>query len=477
MAINEATKSRIVHDFIVEQFGVDYWEDYQRDIFLSSHKKEVYVKSRQIGLSYAFSADALARAILFGEQFLITSYNRDEAAEKIHFIRNDFLPNIRMKIPKIINDAEHNISFDNGGEIKSVPAHSVRGRSKNVYADEFEYYKNSFDIYRAILPSIVREDAKTRTLRIWSTPLSKSGILYKIISDERDIYRKHFIYWWECSALCKDVKRAKIEAPLMTTYDRVYKFGTKNLIEQFEDPSLSIDEFRMEFECDFTGTSEDEFISLDQLKDVLSEYPYKHFTSDNFTFVYKEGKVKIGMDVGRRNNASEIMILNQQNKLLCNITLQNASFAIQRAVCEKLLSTLNVERFSIDGVGIGMNIAEDLKQKYGSVINVVEFTSKKKDELASTLKKLIETKAIELPYDRKLISHILSIRRRVEPNSVNPKYYVVDANENANADKFWALAMAVSERSVENAYAVAKNERIGYKRYGTDKYIRFFTQV
>lgn len=464
--MTELQKSRIVHDFIIEQFGVDYWEDYQRDIFLSINKKEVIVKSRQVGLSYAFSADALARALLFGEKFLITSYNRDEASEKIGFIRNDFLPHVRISIPRVVNDAQHNISFENGGEIKSVPAHSVRGRSKNVYADEFEYYKNSLDIYRAILPSVVREDDTSRVLRIWSTPLTKTGILYRIISNERSSYVVRYVYWWECSALCRDVRRAREEAPFMETYDRVYKFGTKNLIEQFEDPSLSLEEFRTEFECDFSGADEDVFIPFDVLKDVLYEYPYRHYTSSNFSFIYKEGKVKIGMDVGRRNNASEIVIFNMDNRLLCNITLRGVPFSVQREVCEKLLSELDVDRFVIDGMGIGMNIAEDLRKRYGSVVQVVEFTNKKKDELASMLKKLIETKQIELPYDRRLISHILSVRRKVEEGSVTPKYYVVSSGDDikANADKFWAIAMAVSSRNVEKAYAVAENKEIGYKR-------------
>lgn len=462
--IDEQTKNKIVHDFIIEQFGIDYWEDYQREVFLSPNYKELYVKARQVGLSFAFSADALARALLFGEQFLITSYSKDEASEKIGYIRDIFLPNIKITIPKVKHDAIFTIAFENGGEVKSVPARSVRGRSKNVYADEFEYYKNIQEVYRAILPSVVREDSVIRRLRIWSTPLSSDGVMHRIIRNNKGIYHVHHIYWWECSALCKNVKEAKEYAPFMETYDRVYKYGTEKLIQQFEDPSMSLDEFRREFECVFGGADDETFIPLDLLLEVINEdLQYKHFTSDNFHFSYS-GKVRIGMDVGRRNNASEIVIFDNQNRLVCNITLRGVSFEVQRAVCDKLLNSLDVESFGIDGMGIGMNLAEDLKKKYGSIIRVYEFTIKEKDRLASNFKKLIETKRIELPYDKKLISHIVSVKRKVEEGSTNPKYYVVSDDANANADKFWAMTMAVIDKSFEKAYSIAQNPMVKYRR-------------
>ena len=464
MQLSAEKKNVIVHDFIVEHFGIDYWEDYQREVFLSPYRKEMVVKARQVGLSFAFSADALARALLFGEQFLITSYSKDEASEKIGYIRDVFLPRIRLSIPKVRHDATFTISFENGGEVKSVPARSVRGRSKNIYADEFEYYKNMADVYRAILPSIVREDDIVRRLRVFSTPLSKDGLMYRIISNEKRKYNVRYVYWWQSRALCKDVERAKEEAPFMETYDRVYRFGTPSLIEQFEDAGMGIEEFRREFECDFGAVSDATFLPLETIMEVVNEdIPYRQFNSDNFVFAYN-GKVRIGMDVGRRNNATEIMVVDENNRLLCNISLRNTNFNVQKLVCEKLLNTLNVESFSIDAVGIGMNLAEDLRREYGSVINTVEFTAREKDRIASNLKKLIETKRIELPYDRKLISHLLSLKREVLEGSGLPKYYVVQTvtGDSANADKFWALAMAVVERNKEVVYAVAQNPMIGY---------------
>ncbi len=462
--LDEKTKNKIVHDFIIEHFGIEYWEKYQRDIFLSPHYKELYVKARQVGLSFAFSADALARALLFGEQFLITSYSKDEASEKIGYIRDVFLPKISITIPKIKHDAIFTIAFENGGEVKSVPARSVRGRSKNVYADEFEYYKNINEVYRAILPSVVREDNIIRRLRIWSTPLSNDGVMNRIIKNNKGIYNVHHIYWWECSALCNNVKEACEYAPFMETYDRVYKYGTDKLIQQFEDPSMSLDEFRREFECVFGGSDDETFIPLDLLLEVVNEdLQYKHFTSDNFFFSYSD-KVRIGMDVGRRNNASEIVIFDSNNRLICNITLKGVSFDVQRSVCEKLFNTLNIEHFGIDGMGIGMNLAEDLKKKYGTIVKVFEFTSKEKDRLASNFKKLVEVKRVELPYDKKLISHIISVKRKVEENSTNPKYYVVSDDAGNNADKFWAMTMAVIDKSFEKAYSIAYNNNIKYRK-------------
>lgn len=459
-----AKKAQVVHDLIIDHFGIDYWEDYQRKVFLSTEMKEAIVKARQVGMSFAFSADALARALLFGEQFLITSYSKDEASEKIGYVRDVFLPRIRLSIPRVRRDGQFAISFENGGEIKSVPARSVRGRSKNIYADEFEYYKNISDAYRAILPSVVRSDKVVRRLRVWSTPLSSDGILYRIVTDSKSTYKVWYVPWWESTALCNDVKTARQEAPLMETYDRVYRFGKRNLIEQFEDPAMSIEEFQREFECDFGGMSDATFIPLEVVMEAVNEdLSYRHFSSDNFHFVYN-GAVRVGMDVGRRNNATEIMIVDENNRLLCNITLRRVPFSVQHTVCRKLLSTLNVKRFAIDSVGIGMNLAEDLRREYGSVVQMVEFTSKEKDRLASNLKRLIELHRVELPYDRKLIGHLVSVKREMPDSTSVPKYYVASTEEGANADKFWALAMAVADVNTERVYTVVSNPNVGYNK-------------
>ena len=472
--LTEQRKVEKKTEFIKEYYScVEKWEDYQIDLFMSTYKNEAILKARQTGVSYGFAADALTTALLFGEQNVIISYARDEAAQKIDYARQ-FLRSIKKPIilPKVISDSSTSLKFDNGGELISIPASSVRGRSKNVYCDEFEYYRKQREVYRAVTPSTVREDGKKRRLRVFSTPLSSDGMFAGIFR-KNDGNRYHLvkIYWWFSSSQCKDVERAKREAPLMNTDERVYEFGTQSLIAEYEDPVRTLDEFKLEYECEFDAMGGDDLIKLDDVMEcVNSEYNYQSFTNDNFSFRYNE-PVLIGADIGRRNHGTEIMIMSKSNRLLCNISLLETSFSTQKETFRKLMNTLTVEKLRIDGTGLGMNIAEDLKQEFGYVVEAVDFTHKTKESLVSNLKKQVETVSIELPFDKRLIAQLVSLKRQVTDKGTTQYYVKKDSGEKHHADKFFALALAVSSGTNELVGATITTmykpiERITRRRQG-----------
>jgi hypothetical protein len=50
--------------------------------------------------------------------------------------------------------------------------------------------------------------------------------------------------WWLSRFFCRDLDRAAIEAPEMTTVERVERFGRPEIEEQFD--SLSLEDFQQE---------------------------------------------------------------------------------------------------------------------------------------------------------------------------------------------------------------------------------------
>lgn len=75
----------------------------------------------------------------------------------------------------------------------------------------------------------------------------------------------------------------------------------------------------------------------------------------------------------------------------------------------------------------------------------VWFSNTKKEEMALNLKKAFEDKLIRIPNDPLLIADIHAIKRTIGAKSFK---YDAKRNEYGHADRFWALALALSHISI-----------------------------
>ena len=95
----------------------------------------------------------------------------------------------------------------------------------------------------------------------------------------------------------------------------------------------------------------------------------------------------------------------------------------------------------IDKTGIGMSVAEKVKRRFPSRAQGVYFTQSSKEAMALNLKKHFEDKTIVIPNDPALIADLHAIKRKAGAKSFT---YDSDRNEHGHADRFWALALALS---------------------------------
>ena len=95
----------------------------------------------------------------------------------------------------------------------------------------------------------------------------------------------------------------------------------------------------------------------------------------------------------------------------------------------------------IDKTGIGMSVAEKVKRRFPSRVQGVYFTQSSKEAMALNLKKHFEDKSIIIPNDPALIADLHAIKRKSGAKSF---IYDSDRNEHGHADRFWALALALS---------------------------------
>ena len=427
-------------------------EQYQLNFLQNRSRFRWVTKSRQVGFSFLFALEALARCHLREKHTAVfVSYNLDDAKEKILVARqvHEELPLAYQK--RLIVDSKTELAFESNGtnkrlsRILSHPSKAPRGKKGDVYLDELAHYVNDREVYRGSTALILRSNGQ---LTGCSTPLGRRGIFWEIANEELRKYPHHLrqlVPWWLCRFFCVDVRTAANDAPNLPTEERVAKFGRPTLIEQFD--SLPLEDFQQEFEGRFVD-------------ETYSFYPYELIlpcTSDDLVLCDEptsvrapEGRIVAGFDVGRTRDRSELAVFEEiEGRFTCRMlkSFEGTPFAEQEAELRRLLGTLPVARLSIDRSGIGMNLAENLAREFPQVIGE-NFTNEAKERWATDFKILLQRRDVTMPRDRDLVAQIHAIKRRVLPSG--KVSFDAERNARGHADKFWAVALACQrERQVE----------------------------
>lgn len=419
-------------------------EPYQIAFLQNRSRFRWTTKSRQVGFSFVFALEALARCHLRDKHTAVfVSYNLDDAKEKILMARqvHEELPLGYQK--RLVIDSKTELAFESNGpgkrlsRVLSNPSKAPRGKKGDVYLDELAHYGNDRDVYRGSTALILRSQGQ---LSGCSTPLGRRGVFWEIASQELRAYPHHsrqVVPWWLCRVFCSDVPRATEEAPHMPTEERVAAFGLQALIEQFD--SLTLDDFQQEFECRFV----DESFSFYPYELILPCTSERHRPVKDVTDVpMPEGRLVAGFDVGRTQDCSELAVFEEANRrFTCRLlrSYHQVPFAEQEAELRRLLDTLPVARLSIDRSGIGMNLAENLARDYPQVVAEV-FSNESKERWATDFKILLQRRDVVLPRDRELVAQIHSIKRRVLPSG--RVSFDAERTASGHADRFWAVALA-----------------------------------
>ena len=477
---------------------------YQQDWINDRSKYRHCDKSRQIGQSYGFSCEGFAKSQLLNIYTgIFISYNQDEANEKITYARalHESTPYKYRK--KLVVDRITALEWGgrtlDGRKTKtrliSHPQREPRGKGFNtdVFLDELAHYQWQEKVYIAAVPIVTRGLGQ---LSLASSPLGQSGLHYEIghNTEDYDMYSRHKIYWWDnpdflSEDAARNMKDVAEIAPDMETEQRVSEFGNDAIVQAFK--SMLIEYFQQEYEL----RSIDETVSyypMDLIKQCTFEalsgfahvedgdtygdnpvyegavYPALDLriypTMEELSHAISKGLLTkrffAGFDIGRKEDNSEIIVLeelpnyNHLQIVRLIISLKNVKFRKQYELVEKLFSMVPIQRMKIDSTGIGLNLSEDLRHRFHSRIQDVNFNNENKGEMATNLKLRMEDRIIAYPNERLLLRQIHSIKRKVTEGALIK--YEVAASERRmhHGDKFWALALGSSAGEPAQMYRV-----------------------
>jgi phage FluMu gp28-like protein len=155
----------------------------------------------------------------------------------------------------------------------------------------------------------------------------------------------------------------------------------------------------------------------------------------------------LGVDVGRNKDLTVMWLFEKVTSVLFTrkiIELQGKTFSEQEGELYGLLDCSNVRRCGIDATGLGMQFAERAAQKYGKYrVEEVRFTAPVKEALAYPVRAAFEDKGIRIPMRDRVRADLRAIKKTT--TAAGNIRFDADRSENGHADRFWALALAVSE--------------------------------
>lgn len=310
------------------------------------------------------------------------------------------------------------VRFPGGSYIRAIAAkpETARGISDNLILDEFAHHQNDRELWRAVLPIVSRPDLK---LRVISTPNGQGNLFYEIMTSQAfaGMFTRHVV----------------------TIYDVVAE-GLPRNIEELKRAISDPVSWAQEYECQFVD-------------EATAWIPYELIESCEDPGApgdYQGGPCYVGMDIAARGDLTVITVVEDVAGVLWlreMIEMRGKPFAMQLAVLDRIMREYRVVRAALDQTGLGEMPVEEARRRHGAYrIEGVVFSPARKLDMATALRERMERKTLRIPAGNAALRADLHSVKRV-PGATGAPRLVAEREDGSHADRFWALALAVSAAS------------------------------
>jgi phage FluMu gp28-like protein len=392
---------------------------YQRAWIQDKSRFKICVSSRQIGKSFetAFGA-SVDCAKHPGAEWLIMSAGQRQADEwmrKAARITRAVHTDLAAEgFDLRVEYSTSEIKFANGSRIISVPANpdTARGYSANLILDEFAIHENDREVWAAVAPSITNELSGMKRIEIISTPKGMENIFAEIWHEGGERWSRHHVTLDDAIAQGLRVDKAALR-------------------EAVADEDI----WRQEFYCEFLA-NDTCYFPLDLIR-AAERVPSPTAPAGAPRF--------LGVDIGRAHDLTAIAELAAVGDALLLVdleTLERAPFAEQRELLWSRLSRPSVRGCAIDATGIGAQLAEETRAKFGGrIVEPVQFTNAVKNGLFQSLRRALDESRLVLPADRELREDIHAVHRKISTGG--NIQFIAPRRADGHSDRACAIALAV----------------------------------
>ncbi len=333
------------------------------------------------------------------------------------------------------------LTFANGRRVHSMSSHpdAQAGKRGDRVLDEFALHADPRRLYSIAYPGITWGGS----LEIFSTHRGTGSFFHRLLLEARHGGNpKKF-----------SVHRVTLTDALEQGF--LYKLQAK-LPE--DDPRLAMDEaeyfdfiragcadeesFLQEYQC---APSDDAaaFLGYDLL-DACRYGPGEKWELTLRELAECGDPLYLGGDIARVKDLTVFWVVRAFGGLrptVHRVALRATPFAEQERRLGELLALPNLRRACLDESGLGRQLVENARQRFGWKVEPVTFTPAVKEELAFALRAAFEARTVRLPDDAAIVASHRAVRK--ETTVAGNVRFVAERTDAGHADDFWAHALAL----------------------------------
>lgn len=458
------------HEALMEKFRASQYE-YQFDLYQhKNNKTRNLLKSRQIGFTRYFAAEAFVDALETANNQIFISASKSQAEVFKDYIRGFAMDWFgrelcgKDKVELITDKGLVTLYFLSSN---SMTAQSYNG---NFYFDEY-FWVRDFEKLNKVAGAMASQKRFRKTY--FSTPSAMSHPAYDLWSGERynERFRKRNQKAEEFpqrkalreGVICPDKTYRKI----ITINDAIKKgcdlFDLEELEQEYTD-----DEFNQLFRCQFIDDSNSLF-QLSALQNCLSDIvDWRDFNPDR-PRPFMNKPVWIGYDPSRTRDGACIVVIappkkiGLQYRILERIRMYGQSWFYQSEKIRALTEKYTVDYIGIDTTGPGSGVFEQVQQFFPKA-KAIHYTLESKTRLVLKAQEIIDQERILWDASwSDIAAGFMQIRRTT--TSSGQITFIADRTERTgHADSAWAIMHALineglnSGKSKSSIYAFGLND-------------------
>lgn len=405
----------------------------QLRLFLDKSRVIVVCWHRQKGKDFTSAAKAVDDALLTGNNWHIVSLTQrqaDATFEKVVKIAKTYkrlLGKIHIEDHEFVEDGfalkARELVLPNGAKVVALPGRNpdnLAGLTGNLILTEFALFdKGGFEHWGVLFPLITRG---TLRLMAISTPRETTTKFQELLRNKDDQYSVHFC----------DIHQSVAE-------DGFKLFDAKGQpcdIRAFRKIYNDEKNWPREYECQ-PGDAESAFLSFELIRRCVE--PNLKLLEDPAKL---SGVCYGGYDVGRSRDLSFLWI----DELIGDVCwtrmavpLKNKTFREQRELLDRVMANPAVKRMCIDKGLIGLQLAEDLVERWGHRVEGVQLGPAVQSEAAMLLLGSMEDGRTRLPDLPEITASLNKPRKVMVAGNVRIE---TPRDEAGHCDEFWAKCLA-----------------------------------
>ena len=418
---------------------------YQELWILDQSPLRIIQKSRQVGITFADAYDSVLKVSARDTRLDVWVSSRDQVQAKLYledckywavFLHLYFLDLGLLILDEKTNSSAYVLQFANGRRIYCLSSNpnALAGKRGHVKLDEFALHQDQRLLYKVAKPVTTWGGQ----LSIISTHRGIGTLFNEIIAE---ILHQGNPKKWSLHTV--PIHRA-VEQGLVARINK--KTGGSESNEAFlariraecidEEQWLQeycckpADENSAFFSYEMINSCADPAIKLMTVPDLL-----------NYCAAHPRCSLYMGVDVGRTKNLFVMDVGEKVGHVVwdrARIELHNRPFAEMEDTLYPILAQPQLKRCCMDALGIGTQLHERAKERFGWKADGVKLSAPLKEELACALRADFEDRKLRIVSDDALRSDLRALKKEI---TASGNVRLDGQIENSHCDRTWAMAM------------------------------------